>query len=77
MHLHAIKQCQCVFCIYYFYLFVYRYLELKFDQINENLRKFARDNESGIIQIWNNNHVSRSCQLLKILNRKYIIWIVM
>ncbi|XP_072767256.1 uncharacterized protein [Anoplolepis gracilipes] len=53
------------------------YLELKFDQINENLQKIIRNN-NGITQV-TDNHVlqSRQRKVLETLSSEHMIWIVM
>lgn len=58
-------------------LFIFRYIGLKFDQINENLQKIMRDNKRGLIQVRKNHVLSCQSRFLGIPSNKYMIWIVM
>jgi len=61
---------------YLLLLLIFRYIGLKFDQINENFQNMTRNNMLGTPHFYK-NIVLHSRRSLKTISSKFMIWIVM
>jgi len=58
--------------------FIFRYIGVKFDQINEHLKNISNNNKHGVAQAWNNAALrTLQRQFAKTPNNKWMIWIIM
>jgi len=56
--------------------FTFRYIGLKFDQINKLLQNLITNNDYKIKQVWENFTI-HSHRFSETLNNKLLIWIIM
>jgi len=57
--------------------FTFRYIGLKFDQINKLLQNLITNNDHKIKQVWENFTIHSHRQFPEALNNKRLIWIIM
>jgi len=58
--------------------FTFRYIGLKFDQINKLLQNLITYNDHKIKQVWENFTIhSHRCRFSETSNNKRLIWIIM